>query len=398
MPARPCARAAIGGVFAALVLAIPIAAAATEAAPSATAAAGWIEDGALCLRIEPERDPQGRLLAAALSAPRYRLGLRLHGEDCRDIDAAPIAAAQLAEQLDALRAAAQDAAQHGCATAFARSRFDEAAAVLPLDDCAERLAEASPPAPAEPAPIGPNPSPETSEPQPPDALSRWVALRERLRPDGLRVDGSWDRDRVGSRLDSEIHLRGSAHWQAGVHRVEFELEHQQRRRDGALRKNQQGGSLAWNMDIGERWFSQTELQLERDRVSIEGLTLDYLITQAASGFGPRWQPSPSFDLRIAAQWYRLRLRLLDLGLNFYVDGPAAFVQAHWRPLQRLRLSADARLARWPDGSEGLDLNAELLFELSRTTGLGLRREINRNTASLNRADEDEVELFLRYRF
>jgi hypothetical protein len=62
------------------------------------------------------------------------------------------------------------------------------------------------------------------------------------------------------------------------------------------------------------------------------------------------------------------------------------------------LSADARLARWPDGSDGLDLNAELLFDLSRTTGLGLRREINRNTASLNRADEDDVELFLRYRF
>jgi hypothetical protein len=53
------------------------------------------------------------------------------------------------------------------------------------------------------------------------------------------------------------------------------------------------------------------------------------------------------------------------------------------------------LARWPDGSDGPELSAELLFDLRRTTELGLSREINRNTASLNRADEDDVELFLR---
>lgn len=379
--------AACGGLLAVL-------AAAPAAGTDAAGGADWIEDGALCLRIAPERDGDGRLRAAALREPRYRVGLRRPHQGCQDVDGAPIAAAALAAHLEALRESAERAAQSVCASGF-RLSVDEAQTPQLLAQGCDAAAVA--PAPAHSA--GSNRAADAAAAvQRIDPLARWHALRERLQPDGLRIDGAWDRDRAGNRSDSELHLRGKAHWQGGPHRIELELEHQQRRRDGALRKNQQLGSLSWNADFGEHWFVQTELQLERDRVNIESFSLDYLLTQVASGVGPRWRPHPSFELRLAAQWYRLRLSLLDLDASVYADGPAAFAQAHWRPLPRLSFSADARLARWPDGSDGLDLNAELLFDLSRTTGLGLRREINRNTASLNRADEDDVELFLRYRF
>lgn len=370
---------AAGGLLAAL-LGAPVQAASDGA---------WIEDGALCLRIAPERDTQGRLRAEALHEPRYRLGLRLPERGCRAVQGTTLGAGTLAEHLDGLRVAAERMVAMGCADGVRLSGPEgEQAPALSAPACAAGQSPSAAPD-ADRVAVTPAEAPP---------LAHWRALRERLQPDGLRIDGAWDRDRAGNRSDSELHLRGKAHWQGGPHRIELELEHQQRRRDGALRKNQQLGSLSWNADVGEHWFVQTELQLERDRVSIESFSLDYLLTQLASGIGPRWRPHPAFELRVAAQWYRLRLSLLDLGASVYADGPTAFAQAHWRPLPRLSFSADARLARWPDGSDGLDFNAELLFDLSRSTGLGLRREINRNTASLNRADEDDVELFLRYRF
>lgn len=381
-------------VVAALSGMLALLAAAPAPGTDVASRADWVEDGALCLRIAPERDGAGRLRAEALREPHYRLGVRRPHQGCQDVDGAPIAAAALAAHLDALRESAERSAQLGCASGF-RLNVDEAQTPQLLAQGCDAAAEA--PVPVHSA--GSNSAVDAAaQVQRIDPLARWRALRDRLQPDGLRIDGAWDRDRAGNRSDSELHLRGKAHWQGGPHRIELELEHQQRRRDGALRKNQQLGSLSWSADFGEHWFVQTELQAERDRVNIESFSLDYLLTQVASGIGPRWRPHSSFELRLAAQWYRLRLSLLDLGISVYADGPAAFAQAHWRPLPRLSLSADARFARWPDGSDGLDLKAELLFDLSRTTGLGLRREINRNTASLNRADEDDVELFLRYRF
>ena len=363
------------------------------AAPAACAEAvvsgDWIEDGALCLRIAMERDADGRLRAAALRDPRYQLGLRSPERGCQAVLGPSIDSSALAEHLEALRSAAERIAERDCAPVARLGGLEGAQTPqLHAPECAV----------AEPAPNASATAIATEPPPGPDPLAAWRDLRDRLQPDGLRIDGAWDRDRAGQRVDSELNLRARAHWQGGPHRIELELEHQQRRRDGQLRKNQQLGSFAWTTDLGAHWFFQSELELERDRVNIEGFSLDYLLTQAASGFGPRWQPHPALELRLAAQWYRLRLRLLDLGASVYADGPAAFAQAHWRPLPRLSLNADARLTRWPEGSEGLDLNAELLFELSRKTGLGLRRSINRNTASLKRADEDEVELFLRYRF
>jgi hypothetical protein len=367
------------------------------------------DDGATCVQVG--FDDAG-VDAADPGAVQVRVGWRADGRACASVPAHPLPAAALPAVLGALRAAharGAPACPAGAPDGLRSLEVDADGRVhLWLEACgqvaalvvdpaataeADRLAEAAALAwrlEREAAPVA------DAGPQAPDGGAGWRAWA----PDALRLDASFSRETSEDRRKRELDLRGHAAWFRGDDEVQLEFEVEVERYDDRAPKDERNARGVWFHALTPGLFTMAELFAERDEVEVLGLDLDYRLVQAGTGLGWRWGRSDRGWVRAAALYNRFDLHLFDVDVSLGLDAPSVYLAGEWALSPRARLTADARHYWWPSeagGDTGLDAGAEVVYDLGRALGIGLRWDYSRNAATLSRADEESTSLFLRYR-
>lgn len=370
------------------------------------------DDGATCVQVG--FDAAG-VDAADPSALQVRVGWRADGRACASVPVHPLPAAALPAVLGALRAAhargvpacpagAPDGLRTLEVEADGRVRLQLEAcgqvAMLVVDPAAtaqaDRLAEAAALAwrlERQAVPVA------AAGAQAPDAGAAGADWRA-WAPDALRLDASYTRETSEDRRKRELDLRGHAAWFRGDDEVQLEFEVEVERYDDRAPKDERNARGVWFHALTPGLFTMAEVFSERDEVRVLGVDLDYRLVQAGGGLGWRWGRSDRGWVRAAALYNRFDLQLFDVDVSLGLDAPSLYLAGEWPLSPRARLTADARHYWWPSeagGDTGLDGGAEVVYDLGRALGIGLRWDYSRNAATISRADEESTALFLRYR-
>jgi hypothetical protein len=375
------------------------------------------DDGATCVQVGfagADAD------AADPDALQVRVGWRADGRGCASVPVHPLPAAALPAVLGALRAVharGVPACPPGAPDGVRALELDTDGRVhLRLQACgqvaelvvdpaataeADRLAEAGAVAwrlERRAATAGAGRVADTADDaaEPGAAGAGWRSWA----PDALRLDASFTRETSDDRRKRELDLRGHAAWYRGDDEVQVEFEVEVERYDDRAPKDERNARGVWFHALTPGLFTMAEVFSERDEVRVSGLDFDYRLVQAGAGLGWRWGRSDRGWVRAAALYNRFDLHLFDVDVSLGLDAPSVYLAGEWPLSARARLSADARHYWWPSeagGDTGLDAGAEVVYDLGRALGLGLRWDYSRNAATLSRADEESTSLFLRYR-
>ena len=378
--------------------------------------ASRVEETYACLEVGLAVPKDQALDLGKPLAPQYAVGARLSGQSCDDVRShtlsaskvAPVIAAlrQLGSQMEAGDAGTADLA--ACAARGGPIAFAEKAPLVSttglqfwLQACGtERHVLAT----LDPSKVTPTlttltlvpagATPAAAEELVADTLSRPV-----WKPDKLRVDAALSRESEdGQADDDEIKLRVEATWQRGPHLTELTVDNEYEPRDGDVISREVASRVRWIRDYTPGWFLMAEGYAERDLVELNNDDYDYLLLQAAAGGGYRWRLSQRGSLRMAVLWNEFDVTLIDLDADLRINAPSLYLAADWALTPRLSAKGWGSFYYWDTGDVGRDIDAELHYELTRRLGFGLRWTFTRDAASLNRTNEEETRLYLRYRF
>ncbi len=412
-PDRPAPRvpAAPSRLALAAALAWPGLAAAVEATPAPLAAR--VDEPAACVEagFAPGADP------AAPGALAARIGWRADGRPCRQVALHPLDPAALPAVLAALRAfhaRGVPACPAGPPNGLRALRVEPDGRVQLEAEACGRIARLR----VDPARPGPEAraeeaaqaawsvdrrsrrhaataaAQEAAEDAPATASAGWGALL----PDATRLDVSYRRETSEDRRKRETDLRAHAAWYRGDDEVQLELVAQVERYDDRAPKDERNARGVWFHAVTPGFFTMLEGFSERDEVRVLGITLDYRLVQGGAGLGWRWGEHPRGWVRAAALYNRFDLTLFGVDAEVGLDAPSLYLAGEWAAGERLHLRGDARHYWWPGGGDtGLEAGGEVVYDLGRALGIGLRWEYSRNAATLSRADEESTSLFLRYR-
>lgn len=388
---------------------------ATAARAEDPAPAGFEQETFACVQLVLARGKGAELDLAQLQQPRYRVGARLSGQSCADTRMVELPADQVAPVLQALRALGRQAEEPGplrdavdrCEGSGLGVGFGETPPVfgpgqltLQLDACGSALAARAVPSTDASGPDLPAVSVTAvpgaadippPEPEPTQHVRRW-------RPDSGRIDATATREKNGDGNDDEFKLRVDTLWVRGPNETRLELEVDNERDFGEDWDREANGRLGRFHQFETGWFRMYEGFMERNQVLVNTTDEDYLLLQASFGGGYRWQWDERASLRAALLWNYFSFELLDLDESASLDAPSAYLSGDWSITPRLKAIATVRVYDWPGGDIGTELDSDIAYDLTKHLGFGLRWRYARDGASLDRDDEDKIEMFLRYRF
>ncbi len=405
---RPPA-AGIAGALLGLTLSFP--AIATDTAPVSR-----IEEAHACIQVGlAVAGDQALDLGKPLSA-QYRVGARLSGQACDDVrshtlsasKAPPVIAAlrHLGSQLESGDPAAIELAEcaaRGGSITFAdkEPQVSETGLQIWLLACGEERQVLATLDKSKEAPTVA--TLQLIPAQTPEAVAEELVADTLAppfwKPDDLKIDAALSREAEdGKADDDEIKLRVEAGWERGANVTLFTLDNEYETRDGEILSREVASRLRWIRDFQPGWFVMAEGYAERDLFEFEDVDYDYLLLQAAAGGGYRWRWSDRGMLRVAVLWNEFDVSLVDLDADERVNAPSIYLASEWQLSTRLSAKGWGEFYYWETGDVGSDIDAELHYELTRHLGFGLRWTYTRDAASLNRTNEEEARLYLRYRF
>lgn len=388
---------------------------ATTARAQDPAPVAFEQEAFACVQLVLARGKGAELDLAQLQQPSYRVGARLSGQSCADTRMVELPADQVAPVLKALRALGRQAEEPGplrdavdrCEGSGPGVGFGEAPPVfgpgqltLELEACGSTLVASAVPAPDASAQDLPAVSvtavPGAADipppgPEPTQHVRRW-------RPDSGRIDVAASREKNDDGYDDEFKLRVDTLWVRGPNETRLELEVDNERDFGENWDREANGRLGRFHQFENGWFRMYEGFMERNQVLINTTDEDYLLLQASFGGGYRWHWDERASLRAAVLWNYFYFDLLDLDESANLDAPSAYFSGEWSITPRIKARATVRVYDWPNGDTGTELDSDIAYDLTKYLGFGLRWRYSRDGASLDRDDEDKIEMFLRYRF
>lgn len=407
--ARRTPAAGIAGALLGMALSLP--ATATDTAPVSR-----IEEAYACIQVGLAVAADQALDLGKPLSPQYSVGARLSGQACDDVRSHTLSASKAPPVIAALRQLgsqirAGDAATRGLAECAARGGPITFADKEPLvsttglqfwlQACGEERHVLATLDTAKKTPtlsrleLVPAQAPaEVEEEMVADTLARPL-----WKPDELKIDAAVSRESEDGRADDdEIKLRVEAGWERGADVTLLTIDNEYETRDGEIISREVASRLRWIRDYKPGWFVMAEAYAERDLVELDDVDYDYLLLQAAAGGGYRWRWSQRGMLRVAVLWNEFDVSLLDLDADLQLSAPSIYVATEWQLTERLSAKGWGEFYYWEAGNVGSDIDAEMHYELTRHLGFGLRWTYTRDAASLNRTNEEETRLYLRYRF
>lgn len=395
---------------------LAFAAAPSLAASPAAPLPAWVEEDHVCVQVGlPVKEGAALDLGKPLS-PEYRVGARLSGQSCEqtrthvaragDVPALVAALRGLGARIEA--GANGDDALANCAASggsitFSKKEPRVSAAGLEfwIFACGEThhfLAslQAGPQGPV----IGQiQVVPEQTSDEATEALVTDTLAGPRWKPDKLRVDAAISRESDGDESEEdELSVKIEGTWNRGANVTTFTLDNDYESVDGTVRDRESSVRLRWIHDYEPGWFVMAQTYAERNEVELLDEDYDYLLLQAAGGGGYRWRWNNRAMLRAALLWNEFDITLLEPDVGLREHAPSLYLAANWKLSERLSFEGWSEFYYWSRGDIGSDIDLDLLYDLTRNLGFGLRWTYTRDAASLDRTNEDEIRLFLRYRF
>lgn len=375
-----------------------------------------IEEPHACVQVGLVPGAGGQLDLGKTLSPKYQVGARLSGQDCDavtwhavDVKNVPSVVAAL-RRLGAMLAAQEPAAAPLAACyatkgsiTFAETapKVEGTAIDLPLRACGEdrRVLVTLHTTDAGPEVASLEVIPPASAPEVQQAIAAEHMAKPLWKPDKLRIDAALKRESssTGSGED-EINIYIESVWDRGADHTVLTLDNDYERDDGETFEREMSGRVIWTHDFVPGWFGMFQGYAERNDMSYLGTRYDYLLLQAAGGGGYRWKWGHRATVRLAALWNEFDVKLIDVDADVRDRAPSTYLSANWDITERFSAQGWAQFYFWGADDLGRDIEAELHYELSRHLGFGLRWTLTRNAASLERTDEEETKLFLRYRF
>lgn len=407
--ARPPSAAAAAGLLLGSVLGLPVLAA--ETAP-----ASRIEETYACLQVGLAVPEDQALDLGKPLSPQYSVGARLSGQSCDEVRSHALSASKVVPVIAALRqlgaqmkAGTPDTADlaecvvTGGSITFAGKEPQVTTTGLQfwLEACGKErhvlaTLDSSKPAPTvSQLQLVPAQAPDpVAEAMVADTLGRpW------WKPDKLKIDAALSRESEnGETAEDETKLRVEATWKRGADLTELTIDNEYETAEGEIISREVASRLRWIRDYEPGWFVMAEGYAERDLVELNDVDYEYLLLQAAAGGGYRWRWADRGMLRVAVLWNEFDVSLLDLDTDLQVGAPSIYLATEWQLTPRLSAKGWGEFYYWERGEVGSDIDAEMHYELTQHLGFGLRWTYTRDAASLNRTNEEETRLYLRYRF
>lgn len=375
-----------------------------------------IEEAHACIQVGlAVTEGQALDLGKPLS-PQYSVGARLSGQPCGTVRSHPLSASKVQPVVAALRelgaqmaagtpetADLAECAARGGPVTFADKVPEVASTHLQfwLEACGEErhvLATLDASKKVH-IPLTLTVVPAGASPAVAEALVADTLARPFWKPDKLKLDVALSSESEnGSATEEETKLRIEANWNRGPHTTLFTVDNEYESNDGEILSREVSSRLRWIRDYKPGWFVMAEGYAERDLVELDDVDYDYLLLQAAGGAGYRWRWSDRAMLRMALLWNEFDVSLLDLDADLQLSAPSVYVSAEWDITPRLSAKGWGEFYYWERGDIGSDIDAEMHYELTERLGFGLRWTYTRDAASLNRTNEEETRLYLRYRF
>ena len=386
------------------------------ASAAGTGPTSRVEETYVCLQVGLVVPTGHELDLGKPLSPQYHVGARLSGQSCADVQSHALSASKVAPVIAALRqlgaqmaAGAPDTADLAeCAATGGVITFagkepqvtttglqfwlqacgEERHVLATLDSAKQaptlsqlRLVPAQAPVPVAEAIVA-------------DTLGRPL-----WKPDKLKIEAALSRESEnGSSAEDETKLRVEATWKRGADLTELTIDNEYETADGEIISREVASRLRWIHDYKPGWFVMAEGYAERDLVELDDVDYDYLLLQAAAGGGYRWRWTDRGTLRVAVLWNEFDVSLLDLDTDLRLSAPSLYLATEWQLTPRLSAKGWGEFYYWERGDIGSDIDAEMHYELTRHLGFGLRWTYTRDAASLNRTNEEETRLYLRYRF